>query len=118
MTDYAEKKISSGKKETVGRINRIRRYCIKQYERNTKSGNCSQADQRMKKAATMTISLIVLLVSAFGAMAQSRHNTKGVDFDGTVVTVTAFREDKKPDPIRVGKYIPLRKRHRADEFQF
>lgn len=55
----------------------------------------------MKKAATMTISLIVLLVSAFGAMAQSRHNTKGVDFDGTVVTVTAFREDKKPDPIRV-----------------
>lgn len=49
----------------------------------------------------MTISLIVLLVSAFGAMAQSRHNTKGVDFDGTVVTVTAFREDKKPDPIRV-----------------
>ncbi len=55
----------------------------------------------MKKSATMTISLIVLLVSAFGAMAQSRHNTKGVDFDGTVVTVTAFREDKKPDPIRV-----------------
>lgn len=49
----------------------------------------------------MTIGLIVLLTSAFEVISQSRHNTKGVDFDGAVVTVTAFRDDKKSDPIRV-----------------
>ncbi len=55
----------------------------------------------MKCAATKLISLIVLAVSALGAYGQSRHNTKGVDFDGAVVTVTASREDKKADPIRI-----------------
>lgn len=55
----------------------------------------------MKRAATKIISLIVLAVSALGAFGQSRHNTKGVDFDGTVVTVTASREDKKSDSIKV-----------------
>lgn len=55
----------------------------------------------MKCAATKLISLIVIAVSALGVFGQSRHNTKGVDFDGAVVTVTASREDKKADPIRI-----------------
>ena len=55
----------------------------------------------MKRAATSIFALSLVLTMAFGAFAQSRHNTKGVDFDGTVVTVTAFREDKKPEPIKI-----------------
>lgn len=55
----------------------------------------------MKRAATSIFAMTVVAMTAFGAFAQSRHNTKGIDFDGTVVTVTASREDKKTDPIKV-----------------
>ncbi len=43
----------------------------------------------------------LLLLGATGLIAQSRNNTKGVDLEGTVVPVLAFREDKKTDPIRL-----------------
>ena len=48
--------------------------------------------------------IIITLVTSLLAMpvlAQSRNNTKGISFDGTVVPVTASREDKKPDPIKL-----------------
>ncbi len=35
------------------------------------------------------------------SFAQSRRNNKGIDTEGTIVTVTAFREDKKTDPIKI-----------------
>jgi len=55
----------------------------------------------MKRAATSIFALTMVAMTAIGAFAQSRHNTKGIDFDGTVVTVTASREDKKTDLIKV-----------------
>ena len=41
-----------------------------------------------------------LLLAAF-VPAQSRHSAKGDNTDGTVITLTAVREDKKSDPIKV-----------------
>ncbi len=54
----------------------------------------------MRSVAKSIFVLIALAASAISSTGQSRHNTKGVDFDGAVVAVTAFREDKKSDPIR------------------
>src|SRR5512139_1118487 len=34
------------------------------------------------------------------AAAQSRHNSRGTDVEGTIVSVTAWRSDGKSDPIR------------------
>lgn len=45
------------------------------------------------------ISILASLVAA-SIPAQSRNNTKGISFDGTVVTVTASRDDKKVDAIK------------------
>ena len=38
------------------------------------------------------------LLCAAGS-AQSRHNAKGLDLEGTVLSVTARRTDSKTDPI-------------------
>ncbi|MBK7933079.1 MAG: VWA domain-containing protein [Acidobacteria bacterium] len=54
----------------------------------------------MRSVAKSIFVLIAFAASAFNSAGQSRHNTKGVDFDGAIVTVAAFREDKKSDPIR------------------
>ncbi len=43
--------------------------------------------------------LICSLLLAPLAAAQSRHSARGDSTDGTILTVTAFRQDKKPDPI-------------------
>ena len=45
--------------------------------------------------ATITL----LFVSVAGA--QSRRNARGMDTDGAIINVTAMREDKKTDPIRI-----------------
>ncbi len=37
---------------------------------------------------------------AAAGLAQSRHNARGNDIEGTILTVTAWRNDKKPEPIR------------------
>src|SRR4051812_32291296 len=46
-------------------------------------------------------SVICSLVLASFVTAQSRRNARGNDADGTVLSVTASRSDKKTDPIRV-----------------
>lgn len=48
---------------------------------------------------TFIYALICTLLLAPMAAGQSRHSARGDNTDGTVLTVTAFREDKKPDPI-------------------
>lgn len=55
----------------------------------------------MRTAVKSILTSVLIAATALCVPGQSRHNTKGVDFDGTVVTVTAFREDKKPDPIKI-----------------
>lgn len=45
--------------------------------------------------------MVFLLTLAATAGAQSRRNNRGDSIDGTVVSVTAAREDKKSDPIRI-----------------
>lgn len=46
--------------------------------------------------------LVTLSVFSSLAFAQSRRNSKGTDNnEGTILTVTAAREDKKTDPIRI-----------------
>ncbi len=41
----------------------------------------------------------ILLVGAVDA--QSRHNTRGVDLEGTILSVTAWRTDEKKEPIKL-----------------
>lgn len=48
----------------------------------------------------MTCLLGILLCTA-GAFGQSRHNTQGLDLEGTVLAVTASRTDKRTDQIKV-----------------
>ena len=53
-----------------------------------------------KFASTILGTLICLLYSA-GALAQSGHNNRTTDGDGTILSVTAWRTDKKADPIKL-----------------
>jgi VWFA-related protein len=50
---------------------------------------------------TILFPLILTLILASIVPAQSRHAAKGDNTDGTVISLTAVREDKKPDPIKV-----------------
>ena len=50
---------------------------------------------------TAFFSIILTFVFALFVTAQSRRNTRGNDTDGTILTVTASREDKKTDPIKI-----------------
>lgn len=43
----------------------------------------------------------LVLTSAAGLLAQSRHNAKGADLEGTLLSVTAARTDGKPDAIKI-----------------
>lgn len=46
-------------------------------------------------------SFVCTLLMAPFATAQSRHNAPGIDFEGTILTVTASRNDKKTGPIKI-----------------
>ena len=50
---------------------------------------------------TAFYSIIFTLIFASLTSAQSRHNARGNDTEGTVLTVTAAREDKKTEQIRI-----------------
>lgn len=50
--------------------------------------------------AVTGISAVTLLIPAF-ALAQSRHNARGNDLEGTILTVTATRGNAKSSPIKV-----------------
>jgi Ca-activated chloride channel family protein len=45
--------------------------------------------------------LTLWLLLPFAAAAQSRRNSKGENIEGSILAVTAVREDKKADPIKV-----------------
>ena len=49
--------------------------------------------------AIFSLTCILALVSILPA--QSRHNSKGDQIEGTTLSVTASRDDKKTDPIRI-----------------
>jgi Ca-activated chloride channel family protein len=55
----------------------------------------------MKIGRSTICSVLLLSALAGGAFAQSRHNATTTNFDGTILTVTATRDDKKTDPIKV-----------------
>jgi Ca-activated chloride channel family protein len=47
------------------------------------------------------LSVLCLVIFSALAPAQSRHNAKATgDVEGTIISVTAWRSDKKPDPIK------------------
>jgi Ca-activated chloride channel homolog len=46
-------------------------------------------------------SLSLSLVFASAAAAQSGHSSRGINIEGNVLTVTAARDDKKKDPIKI-----------------
>lgn len=50
--------------------------------------------------ATIFSFVFTLLIAVF-AGAQSRHNAPGKDFEGTILAVTATRNDKKTEPIKI-----------------
>jgi len=49
---------------------------------------------------TAYFSVICLLLCALPAVSQSRRNAKGSDLEGTILSVTATRDDKKTQPIK------------------
>ena len=55
------------------------------------------------KITPRTIAAIAIFTLSLAASsaAQSRHSAKGVDLEGTILSVTAVRNDKKTDPIKV-----------------
>jgi Ca-activated chloride channel family protein len=58
--------------------------------------------RRIEVARTkIIIAAFCPLFLAFNLPAQSRHNSKGVDPDGTIFSVTASRTDGKTEPIKI-----------------
>jgi Ca-activated chloride channel family protein len=53
------------------------------------------------KRRTVFFSIICTLIFAALASAQSRRNARGNDVDGTILNVTASRNDKKTEPIKI-----------------
>jgi len=51
------------------------------------------------RIAIFSFTVTLLFVTSLAA--QSRRNARGIDTEGTILTVTASREDKKTDPIRI-----------------
>ncbi len=55
----------------------------------------------MDLALKITIRIVCIIVIAVGVTAQSRHNSRYGDMEGTIVNVVATRTDNKKDPIRI-----------------
>src|SRR5258706_15508638 len=51
--------------------------------------------------STAFSSIILTLIFAFALAAQSGHRLRGASVEGTILTVTASREDKKTGPIKI-----------------
>ena len=54
--------------------------------------------------AKMTVSVSILVLAAMCVRGQSRHSVKTTDLEGTVLSVTAWRTDKKSDPLKVENF--------------
>src|SRR5262249_31254725 len=92
------------KKRKIGPsgINRRQRIGIQTDRRNSKTckGNRFKADQGMRSGLTTLFLLILLIASS--SFAQSRHSDRGTaNVEGTVLNVTALREDGKADAIKI-----------------
>jgi Ca-activated chloride channel homolog len=55
----------------------------------------------MRRRSTAFCLLAIGSLCASVTLGQSRRNIRAVDSEGTILTVTAAREDKKTDPIRI-----------------
>jgi len=55
----------------------------------------------MKLLRIVSFSFLITLIAATLTTAQSRRNSRGNDTEGTILTVTATREDKKTDGIKI-----------------
>jgi Ca-activated chloride channel family protein len=55
----------------------------------------------MPSAQRLCLICLCLFVAAMCGFSQSRHNSKGIDVDGTVLSVVASRTDSKTEPIKV-----------------
>ena len=53
-----------------------------------------------KFAASLSGTLLCLLLAGVSASGQSRHSARTTDTEGTVISVTAWRTDKKTDPLK------------------
>ena len=53
-----------------------------------------------KSAASAFGTLLCMLLAGIGATGQSRHSARATDTEGTVLSVTAWRTDKKSDPLK------------------
>jgi Ca-activated chloride channel homolog len=53
-----------------------------------------------KFAASITGTLACLLLAGVCVFGQSRHSARTTDTDGTILSVTAWRTDKKTDPLK------------------
>ena len=53
-----------------------------------------------KTAATRFGAILCLLLAGVGVPGQSRHSVRTTDTDGSVLSVTAWRTDKKTDPLK------------------
>ena len=51
--------------------------------------------------STLFYSIIATLMLVSLASGQSRRNARGIDSEGTILTVTAVRDDKKAEPIKI-----------------
>ncbi|MBE7515195.1 MAG: VWA domain-containing protein [Chloracidobacterium sp.] len=54
----------------------------------------------MIRTVTYFAWIFVAACAATSVFAQSRHNTQGIDLDGTIIPVTASRQDKNAGPIK------------------
>lgn len=54
----------------------------------------------MNVRATSCLTAVTLMAFSACVFAQSRHSARGTDLEGTIIAVTAWRTDKKTEPIR------------------
>lgn len=59
----------------------------------------------MRSALRAFSALILAAVAVSLAPGQSRHSSKGVDLEGSILSVTAWRTDKKTDPLKMENFF-------------
>lgn len=58
----------------------------------------------MHSVYKIAVLLMGVLILASEALPQSRHSSRTTDDEGTILAVTAWRSDKKPDPITIADF--------------
>jgi Ca-activated chloride channel family protein len=57
-----------------------------------------------RTTAKIMTALSFLILAAVCAFGQSRHSVKTTDLEGTILSVTAWRSDKKADPLKIENF--------------